>query len=319
MLHTPRPILPVVATLALLLAAPRATAQAPNPEGSGSSNSAVVLQTGSTRDLRELAQATGRLIRVEVDRSGVVQTQGTPALYLEDLQMALGCLGETPECLTVVAQELNVTRLVYATLTRSGARLLLTLVYFDGAEVHLVTRGVEAPAPDAAILDAVPPMVREVFGLAPLAVDPRAVAEAETRPTQTRDVGPVDDASEPAAPRDPHGVRMGAYISGGVAVASLVAGAVLLARRASAEDEYRNTPTDTAAGVDDALAARDRGLRLGNAAVGVLAVGGAAAVTSVLLGVLTRKRAGSQDEPPPVSASVIVGPGVVGLHLRGSL
>lgn len=318
MLDIPRPILPFIAILALWFAAPHAAAQAPT-SGAASSTSAVVLQTASTRDLRELAQATGRLIRVEVDRSGVVQTQGTPALYLEDLQMALGCLGETPECLSVVAQELNVVRLVYATLTRSGARLLLTLVYFDGADVRLVTRGVEAPAPDAAILDAVPAMVREVFGLVPLSVDPRTVAEAETNPTPTTDVGPVAEPSERATQRDPHGVRMGAYISGGVAVASLAAGAVLLARRQSAEDEYRTTPTDTAAGVDDALAARDRGLRLGNAAVGVLAVGGAAAVSSVLLGVLTRKRAGSQDEPPPVSASVVVGPGVVGLHVRGSL
>ena len=187
------------------------------------------------------------------------------------------------------------------------------------ASPHRVSPGVEAPARDAAILDAVPAAVRDVFGLAPLPeVDPRAVAAAEEQTPRAgepgRDVAPRDDSP----PRDPRGMRLGAYITAGVAAASLGVGAVLLARRQSAADEYRNTPTDTAAGADAALAARDRGNRLGSAAIGVFAVAGAGAVSSVLLGMLARKRAGSADEPP-VSASVIVGPGVVGLHLRGSL
>lgn len=317
MLDSQRLIPLFVASLTFALA-PRASAQAPTADGGVSETSAVVLQTSASRELRELAQATGRLIRVEVDRAGVVDTEGTPALYLDDLQMALGCLGETPECLTVVAAELNVRRLVYASLTRSDRRLLLTLVYFDGSEAHLVTRGVEAPAPDAAILDAVPAMVRDVFGLAPLPeVDPRDVAEADARSsgaTQPR----RDVAEEDAAPADAQGVRIGAYLSAGVAAASLGVGVVLLARRNSAEDEYRGTPTDTAAGVDDALAARARGERLGSASVGMFAVAGASAVTSVLLGVVARMRSGTTDEAP-VTAGVVVGPGVVGLQLRGSL
>ena len=289
----------------------------PSAEAQGQADerpSAVVLQTTSGADLRDLAQATGRLIRVEVDRAQVVLTAGTPALYLEDLQMALGCLGETPECLTVVAQELGVSRLVYGSLERSGARLLLTVAYFDGPQVRVVTRGVEAPAPDAAILDTIPPLVREVFGLSPLPTEAPTVVAAPQQATP-----PVARPTpSPREPRSPQGVRAGAYVSAGVALASLGAFVYAGTQHRAAEDDYRSATTDTPADVDAALGERERAIRLGRAATSMAAVAGASAVSAVVCGILARKRSQRRDEPA-VSASVLIGPRVVGLSIGGSL
>ena len=65
-----------------LMPPPHARAQAPTSTVTPARPSAVILKTASGAELRDLAEAVGRLIRVEVDRSEVVRTEGTPALYL---------------------------------------------------------------------------------------------------------------------------------------------------------------------------------------------------------------------------------------------
>lgn len=271
------------------------TAPAPTPP------SAVILKPASVSDLRDLAEATGRLIRVEVDRVGLVRTEGTPALYLDDLQMALGCLGETPHCLGVVAAELNVQTLVYASLERAGSRLSLTLVYFDGTESHLATRSVSAPAPDNTLLETVEPLVREVFGLPPL--PPAAV---------TRVAVPAHDVG-----RQSRGLRAGAFVAAGVAAAAVGASAFFLHDHQRAERRYRDAPAETTAQVNDALRSRSRAESSGRAGMTMVGLAGAASVSAVVLGVLVHVRH-PRDEAR-VQASVVVGRGQLGVAVGGSL
>ncbi|RZO65129.1 MAG: hypothetical protein EVA89_02725, partial [Sandaracinaceae bacterium] len=56
--------------------------------------------------------AVDRLIRAELDGLGTVRTSSGVALDLGEVQLALGCVGETPECLGPVAAELSVALLV---------------------------------------------------------------------------------------------------------------------------------------------------------------------------------------------------------------
>ncbi|MCB9656737.1 MAG: hypothetical protein H6726_03730 [Sandaracinaceae bacterium] len=280
----------------------------------------VVLRTEAAPELRELADATGRLIRMEIDRAETLDTRGTPALYLEDLQMALGCMGETAECLTVVANELGVATLVYASLERSAARLLLTLAYFDGVRAHTVTRSVEAPTPDSAILDVVRPLVREVLGLPPLQeARPMTAAGPDATPETTPDPLAAEDAI-PTQPRERRGLRPGAFAAAGVAALALGVGAFMAREHTHAEDDYRDAPVAVASEVDWALGRRTHAQATGRASVALFGVAGAAAVSAVVLGLMSRGAAGEDGEDEPsVAPSVVVGPGVFGLTLGGSL
>lgn len=263
----------------------------------------VIFKIAGSPELRDLADATGRLIRVEVDRTGVVRTAGTPALFLEDLQMALGCLGETTACLRVVASELRVETLLYASLERAGGRLTLTLVYFDGTESRMVTDSIAAPAPDNAILESVAPLVREVFGLPPL---PPIAAVARVTP-----------GAGAARESDGRGLRTGAFVAAGVAVVAVGASAVFFHDASRSEERYREAPVGTIAQADAALRTRSRAESSGRAGVALVSVGGAAAVTAVVLGLLCHTR--HPRDQARVEASVLVGPTELGLTLRGAL
>lgn len=288
-----------VAGLAQLFS-PSARAQTPSTEAPAADRpTAVILKTASSAELRDLAEAAGRLIRVEVDRAGVVRTEGTPALHLDDLQMALGCLGETPDCLRVVAAELNVQTLLYASLERSGPRLTLTLVYFDGTSSRLATRSVAAPRADNTVLEAVEPLVREVLGLPPR--PPATVARSAA----------AEDTAES------RGLRAGAFVAAGVAAVAVGASAFFLRDHQRAERRYREAPAASEVEVDAALHTRSRAESSGRAGVGLVTVAGAASVTAVVLGVLVHVR--HPRDRARVQAAVVMGRGELGVTLRGSL
>ena len=93
----------------------------------------------------------------------------TPALGIEALQLAVGCVADSRDCFTAVARQLEVAVLVFLDVERAGSELVLTLsVYESGAaEVRSVTRRAGPEGAEARALDEIDPMVRQGFGLPP--------------------------------------------------------------------------------------------------------------------------------------------------------
>src|SRR5690606_4476771 len=93
---------------------------------------AAVLETQASADIAdETSGVIDRMVRARLDRLGAVHTVSGVALDLSDVQLALGCTGETAECLAPVADELSVRLLLIPHLDRTGDELMLTLTLFD--------------------------------------------------------------------------------------------------------------------------------------------------------------------------------------------
>src|SRR5687768_9130656 len=85
---------------------------------------AAVLEAQASSSVEEgTSGAVDRMVRARLDRLNVVRTTSGVSLDLSEVQLALGCAGETAECLAPVADELD-------------ARLLL-IPHLDGVADRL--------------------------------------------------------------------------------------------------------------------------------------------------------------------------------------
>ena len=142
--------------------------------------SASLLSTAASPGVGEgLSGAVDRLLRSRVDALGVVDVQGSVALDVGEVQLALGCVGETVECLTQVAQQVGVSVLILPNLDRAGEEVVLSLGRFDSRDGRLrrVVRRVRGERAETEILDAIEGALRELFDLPlpeedPVALDP---------------------------------------------------------------------------------------------------------------------------------------------------
>lgn len=200
--------------------------------------------------------AVDRLIRAELDGLGTVRTSSGVALDLGEVQLALGCVGETPECLGPVAAELSVALLVIPHLDQSGAEQMLTIALFDRRDgsIHRVVRRAQS-RPE--LLDAIEGQLRELFGL-PAAVDP------EPGPTPTLPPPPSEPDLVP-------GVTL--MVVGAI---GLGVGGAMGALHLDAQSEFEAARPSTMAEADAAADALSRSETFAITADVLFAVGGVA-------------------------------------------
>lgn len=229
---------------------------------------AVLSASISDDSLRSTGGAIERVIRARIEPLGVVRVAGTPALGLNDLQLAVGCMGETNECLTAVAGQLEVDALLLPAVDRAGSETVVSVTFFDRRNGQS-RRAVRRAEQEADLLESVEGLLRELFGLPPAPVEPDPGTGPGPRPVRGGGGG---------------GISLPGLIVAGVGVLAVGGGVVFGLMAQSSEDEYATAPTMTPAEIDAAIEIRDRAetqALLANiffAAGGALVLGGAALI-----------------------------------------
>jgi hypothetical protein len=237
--------------LAAIVAAWSARAYAELPKA------AVLAPTPSNAVLASLAGAVERILRADVDALQVVHTEGTPALKLAELQLAVGCVGETRACLEAIAVELEVDILILSNVDETGAERLVSLTLFDkrkGGDAERVVRRASGAKADAELLDGIDGMLRELFKLPP--------------PPPKKDL--LVDTTPPNR-EEPRSVLP--FVVGGAGAAALVAGAIVGLIFNGTKNDYASASIMGTADVDHALTLKSRADREATAANVLLVVG----------------------------------------------
>lgn len=221
--------------------------------------------------------AVDRLARAQLQELNVVDVRGTLALDLDQVQLALGCLGESAECLGQVATENQVDVLVVPRVERSGSEYLVTFTAYDGrgeARVWQVARRIDA-GEDGGVLDSIDEILRELFEVpAPEVVIPPDSVEPPGI------VDPLDVAPPPTTTESP-GVPMGGIVLAAAGAAILLGGGVAAILHQSSEDDYQAQPIRSESDIDEANSSFDAAQRRGRAAMALFAIGGAVAIAGV--------------------------------------
>lgn len=279
-----------VALASLLLAGIplRAEAQA-NP-------TATVLATQRTGVDEGTGAAFDRTVRARLDALDVVEVQGAVTLDLEQIQLALGCMGETTACLAQVATEMSSDIILVPSLATAGETLQATILIFDARDSTIRRTTREASGHDASsqILGNVEGMLREAFGL------PAAVARVE---------GPGGPSVTPPSP----GLSPVPFVLLGIGAAALIGGGIAGGLYLADADLYMQ-PIETAAQRDELDVIRDRGNAEGLASTILLIGGGVLAAA----GVVWLLAAGNEDGSSPLALVPMISPEGGTLTLQGS-
>lgn len=166
---------------------------------------ALFKTASSASEEAPLAAALDPVLQAEVGRAPQLNIAALPPLDLPSLQLALDCVGETASCLAVATERSKVDALLAPTLTRSGASLVVSLLFYNPAQpspIQVVTRSVARESSDAVVIDAAKSLVQELFGLAPPPgqepAEPVPVAEPEPA---AQELQPL--AAEPSPSTEP--------------------------------------------------------------------------------------------------------------------
>ncbi|MFO0684481.1 MAG: hypothetical protein U0234_20675 [Sandaracinus sp.] len=279
---------PMLASIAIMLSARGAAAQ--------ERPAATILTTQLTGVEPGEGAAFDRTLRARLDALQVVRTEGAVALDLEQIQLALGCMGETTECLSAVAAETGTPIIVVPSLAAAGSTVVATVLVYDGRDQTMRRGTREVTASDtAALLGGVEGLLREVFGLPPVAEH-----EADEPPT---------------TPAASHSLSIAPPIVIGIGALALLAGAIVGGLSLADASTFQSTRFSTQAEVDaglDGLLARQRAEAF--AADGLL-IGGAVVAVAGLVWMLV---AGNDDGSSPLALAPIAGPSEVGLALAGT-
>jgi hypothetical protein len=237
------------------------------------------------------------------------------------VQLALDCIAETAPCLQAVVSQSDAQVLIAPTLQRTSSELVLGLLRFDArsGEMRRVARRQPGRVLGSPLLDAIPGMVRELFGLPepppkPAPVTPKADASLE--PGQAgAEPEPLPEAPmEP--PTRPSSV-VGPIVLGSAGVLVLGAGFVVGALMQGNQSDYNKLVVSTPAAADHAADKRSSAKTEAAVANVLLGVGGATLVASgIWLAVqLTNRHPVDTSSDSGTAWSPMLGPGAVGLIL----
>ena len=304
----------VLAALTAVLAAGFAAGAQAQDGAAGTDPGRLALMpsaSDSSAPASELATELDPLLLAQLKAVVRVTPAARPALDLPAMQLALDCVGQTPECLRAVSAQTATDSLLAPSVQAASGELVVTLLHYDarsGALRSVVKRHAGEGAHRAA-LDAVPAMLRELFDIAE---GEAGEPEPEPEPEPVDD-GTIEPAFEPPVEKP---FPVGPVIVGGVGAALVGAGVGFgLAANASEKDWKTRDPMSEGE-VSDALEIEDRAqtqATLSN--VGFIV--GAAALTA---GAVWLALELSSEEPAPqVAVLPVLAPGAVGLHVRGSL
>jgi hypothetical protein len=265
----------------------------------------------SSSELTPLAAALDPVLQAEVGRLPNVSIAAVPPLDLPSLQLALDCVGETPECLSLAADRSKADGLLAASLTRSGAARVLSLMVYDPREssaLHVVTRSFATDASDGVVIDGAKSLVHELFGDAappPAAAPtptppPSALAVVEEPPAAPTTLAPAPEpAPAPAAPltaASPAPAQAGPslvvpIVLSAVGLAAVGVGVGFGIASNNSESRYadmRINDANDAKDANDVLSRARSQATVANIAVGV---GAASCVAGAVVYLLQRKRA----------------------------
>lgn len=265
----------------------------------------ALFKSGSDQPgLKQLAAAVDSVLHGELGEVPALDVAALPALDLPGLQLAIDCVGETPECLRSASTQAGADGLIAPSLTKSGDVVVLQLLLFDprtASPIKAVSRNVEGQD-DRQVLDAVPGMVRELFNLPEKTLAPEAQPAPEPLPSEP----------PPLAAKRPS--LLVPLILGGVGVALIGASVGLGAAGKSAQDDYQGRHVTD---INTANAAYDKyktANMLSTLADVGFALGGAAIVAGVVVFVVQRGRASSEQ----ARAGTRVELGLSGLKLKST-
>ena len=215
----------------------------------------VVLGAPGAAARADLQAVLLRAVRTEMEKLEVGTLLPTPPLDLDALQLAVGCVGESPGCFEALAAQIRADTLVIVRVADLDAGFELQLERIKGktgVSAGIERRRAASDRGGAGVLDAVPAAVRALFGFAPLPPPVVALAEGPTwRP----------------------------FAVGGGGAALLVVAAVMGGLSSSAEADYQTKTSPGAiqsrADVDSALEDLDRAQGRAAAAHVFLALGSA--------------------------------------------
>lgn len=236
-------LLALMGSVSSVAAQPTAAATAPAP--------AVLLATAGGHTS---ARALDSVISAALDELKVVNVVARPGLDLGAVQLALDCVAETPQCLRIVTSQHEADVLVAPTLARISNELVLTLLRFDArsGKTQRVLKRQLGQTLSSDTLDAVPDLLRELFGLPPKPVAPPPVAAQPPAAKPEQPTGPsASELTEPLpeppmeAPSASRSVPIGPLLLGGGGVVLLGAGLVMGLTVLSAEDDYEALTENT--------------------------------------------------------------------------
>jgi hypothetical protein len=209
------------------------------PAAASPTPSAVLLSTAGGH---ASARALDSVIGGALDELKVVNVVARPGLDLGAVQLALDCVAETPQCLRMVTTQHEVDVLVAPTLARISNELVLTLLRFDArsGKTQRVLKRQTGQTLSSDTLDAVPDLMRELFGLPPKPkVEPPVAAAAASEPAaDSSGLQPMEPMPEPPmeAPAASRSVPIGPLLLGGGGVLLLGAGLAVGLTVLSAQD-----------------------------------------------------------------------------------
>jgi hypothetical protein len=208
---------------------------------SGSSLRVAVLRT-TQGDAAAAAEAVdGALLRDLAAFAGIENPNVSPIDYAE-IQLTVGCSDEGRQCLSSVAQTMQVDAVVVRKLAVEPGRATLTLVYLDATaadEPAHAEHVAEGEAATEALASAVPALVRRLFGIPEPVVAAAPEQQAGAGAPSREASSPDDYPPEPA----PGGASVGplTWIALGVGAVALGAGVVLGLGAQSSFDDYKQT------------------------------------------------------------------------------
>jgi hypothetical protein len=190
------------------------------------------------------------VIGAALDDLKVVNVVARPGLDLGAVQLALDCVAENPQCLRMVTTQHEVDVLVAPTLSRISNELVLTLLRFDArsGKTQRVLKRQVGQTLSSETLDAVPDLMRELFGLPPKpkVEPPMAAATTSESAADSSGLQPMEPLPEPPMePTASRSVPVGPLLLGGGGVLLLGAGLVVGLTVLSAQDKYESLTTDT--------------------------------------------------------------------------
>jgi hypothetical protein len=267
-------------------------------------------------EYESFGRAIERVARARADELDVIESTGTPALELDDLQLMVGCLAETPECYRAIAAQLEVQAILVPSLEIAGEEALITIAFYDdrNGEIRRVVRRARREFTEESLIDSIDGLLRELFGLPP-------APEAAELPHD-----PPPDPVIPVVPPeedDGTGLMVLSLSVAGAGVLALGGGFLFGALSEGNETDYREAPTNTMGEVDRANESFETAETQAAIANALFVVGGVlVAAGSALFVVLLAT--GDDDESTTTALAPVLfddgdGPNGGGLVLRGAL
>lgn len=256
-------------------------------------------------DADGVGHAMERVLRTRLAELGVVRLGATPGLDRRDLQLAVGCVADSPDCMSRIAAQLEVELLIVLAVESAGGELVATLsVYRAGStQIDETTRRTGGHDAHSEALDEVDSMVRQAFGL------------PAGRSTSQSNASSSARTSAPTLPQRASPDLLAPLLLIGAGVASVGAGLVLGAMSESTMARYESTLVITSRDVDVANGIYDDAAAEATAANILLPVGAGLIVAGAAVGILDAIM--GSDGENDVALSFDVGPQVAMLRVRG--